>query len=68
MVQLCKSQGFSAETLAGDFVGQSAGGQYLQRNIAIQLLIMSAIHHAHAAGSNVLDNAVVAEDVADDRL
>ena len=29
---------------------------------------VSAIHNAHAARTNVLDNAVVAKDVADDRL
>jgi hypothetical protein len=31
----CESKGFPAETLTGDFVGQSAGGQNLKRNIAI---------------------------------
>ena len=59
MVQFAKSQGLAAETLARSFVGERAAIQHFQRNVALQLFVMSAIHHAHAAGTDLGDDAIM---------
>ena len=59
VVQLGQSQCLAAKALACGVVGEGAPGQDFQRNIALQLLVMGAIHHAHTAGTDLGDNAIV---------
>ena len=42
-----------------------SSGQGLERNIAVELLIVRAIHHSHAARADQLEDAVVAQHLAD---
>ncbi len=59
MVQFAESQCLAAKALACGFVGERAPIQHFQRNVALQLFVMGAIHHAHAAGADLGDNTIV---------
>ena len=49
------------EPRAGAFVLHHVAGEDLQGHVAPQAGIVSAVHHAHAAGSQPADDAVVRE-------
>ena len=66
MAELGKSGGLFSKSLAGEFVCQHARRQQLDRYIAVQLLVMGTIDHTHATCTNLLDDAIVAERLADE--
>ena len=55
MTQLANRQRLRAELFAGGIVGEQSGGQDLDRDVALQLLIMGAKDHTHAPGADLLD-------------
>ena len=65
MVQAREGQRFAAKPLAGSFVGQHAGGQNFDRDLALEALVVGEIDDAHPAGSNLFADAVVAYGLAD---
>ncbi len=64
MVQLGEGQSFLAEALAGGFVGEGIGRQDLQGDIPVQMLIPGAVHFAHPAATQLLDNAIPGDCLA----
>ena len=61
MIHFRQCEGFFAEALAGGFVGQRARRQNLQGHVAVELLVVGAIHHTHPAFTDFPNDAVVAE-------
>ena len=66
MVQLGERKGFFAEPFSGSVVSEHAEGQNLKGHVAIELLVVSAVDHAHSAGADLLENDVVSESLADE--
>ena len=64
MVQLGECQCFLAEPFSRNLIRQRAHGKDFNSYIAIELLIVSAVNDTHAARTNLLDDAIVAEGVA----
>ena len=54
-----------AEALAGSFIVQCARGEDFQCEIPAQSFVAHAEHHAHAAGPDLLDNFVPAQNLTD---
>ncbi len=52
MVERGRELGFLDETRTRGFVGQRAGREYFQSDVAIQFGVVSAVDFAHAAGAN----------------
>jgi hypothetical protein len=48
VIKLRESQGFAPETAACRFVSEHACGENLKRDVAVEALVVSAIHHTHA--------------------
>ena len=65
MIQLRERKSFLAKPLARAFVGQHAGGKNLHGHIAVKLFVMGAVHHSHSAGAQLIENFIVAENLAD---
>ena len=61
MIQLGEGESFCAEFLADEFIVQSAGGKNFQSDVAVEFFIVSAVDHAHSAGADVFDDAIVTE-------
>src|SRR5438045_2080766 len=61
-----KAQGFAAKLASRRLAQQRQLGQRLERNITIELLIPRAEHYAHSAGTDLLDDAIVAKYLAHD--
>jgi len=66
MVQLGECQCFLAEPFSGSLIGQCANGQDFDGHVAFELLIMSAVNDTHAARTNLLDDAIMAQRMADE--
>ena len=66
MTQFGERQSFFSELLSRNIICQRARRQHFERDITIQLLIVRAIHHAHPARTNLFDDAIVAENGAND--
>ena len=64
MVQLADRQRLFAELFASGIVGKQSCGQDLDRDVALQLLIMGAKDHAHASGANLFDQPIVPQYLA----
>src|SRR5271170_3532677 len=64
MIQLGERQSFLAKSLPSSLVSQHPGRQHFKRNITVQLFVMSAINLAHAASSNLLNDQVVPQRIA----
>src|SRR5258707_1151802 len=64
VIELGESQGFFAELAARAFVCKRAGRPDLHRDVAIELLVVGAIVFPHAARADSLDDAVVADRLA----
>ena len=60
-----QGQRFLAKAVAGLLVTQKARRQHLHRHVAAQLLVPGAVHLAHAAGAELLEDPVVGERAAD---
>jgi hypothetical protein len=54
-----------AKAAAGRLVSQQTRRQHLQGHVAVQLLVVGAIHLAHAPGAESLLDAVVGERASD---
>src|SRR5208282_1443922 len=65
MIQLGESQRLSAEALSGCFVRKHAGRKDLDGYVPFELLVGSPEHHAHSAGSDLLQHAVMAQNLPD---
>lgn len=59
-------QRFFAELFSRSFIRPRTRRQHFERDIAVQLLIVRAIHHAYASRANALNDSIVAENVADE--
>ena len=59
MIELGERQRFFAKLFARRFVGEQTGGKNLQRDVAVELFVMSAIDFAHAARADFFDDPVV---------
>jgi hypothetical protein len=59
MVQLAERQRLAAKALARGFIREGSRIQHFQRNIALQLFVVSAVHHAHTTGADLGDNTIV---------
>jgi hypothetical protein len=68
MIKSGEGQGFAAETPPRILVSEHPGRKDFDSDVAVELLIMRAIYYTHPARANLLKNAVVAKDVADDGL
>ena len=66
MIELRQRQCFLAKPLSVSFVDQCTQRKDLDGNVPLQSLIMSAVDHTHTARTNLLQYAVVAEDLADE--
>ena len=66
MVQLSKCQCFLAEPLSRSLIRQRAGGKDFNSYVALELLIVSAVNDTHAARTNLLNDAIVAQRLADE--
>jgi hypothetical protein len=60
MIQLRGQPGFLQQARPGSRVGQSAGGEDFQSDVAIEPLVMGAIDDAHAAFAQLREDSVVA--------
>jgi hypothetical protein len=67
MVQLRGEARFLDQAGSSGLVGQGLGGQDLQCDIPVELLVMGAIDHAHATGAKLLENPVMAERLTNHR-
>ena len=67
MVQLGKGQSFLAEAFASGVISQGSGGQYLHGHVAVQQLVVGAMHLAHAARAQLGFNAEMTKRFADHR-
>ncbi len=54
---------FLPETLSNSLVCQSAGGEYFEGHVAIQLFVARPVNLSHSAGANFVYDAVVAESL-----
>ncbi len=63
MVQPAQDQGFAAETSARRLVGQRLGIEHLDCNVALEPLVASTVHNAHAASSDLFDETEMAKDL-----
>ena len=66
MIQLGECQCFLAEPLACSLIRQRAHGKDFNSYVALELLIVGAVNDTHAACTNLLDDAIVAQRVADE--
>ncbi len=57
--------GFALEPLGGERIGRHRLGQELQRDVAAEAEILGAVDHAHAAGTQPIDDAVVRDNGTD---
>jgi hypothetical protein len=65
MVEPGQDQGLAAEAVAGDLVVEGARGQHLDGDIAIEMLVVRAVDHAHAALTQGLDDDEMGETASD---
>ena len=65
MIQLGESQSFLAEALASGFVSKGIGRQDLHGHVAVQPLVVGAIHLAHAAATQLCLNTEMTKRFAD---
>ena len=56
---------FTPEPPPRGLVAQRTGWQHFQRDVAIEMFVMSKVDLAHAAGAEPLDDPVVREGAAD---
>ena len=61
MSQAGKGKGFFTEAAAGSLIGETAGRQYLQGDIAVEALVTSPVDNAHTSGANLLRDVVAAK-------
>jgi hypothetical protein len=66
MVELRENQSFFAEMFAGGLVNDSTGWKNFDGDITGEVLVTSAVNFTHAAGADLLDDAVVAQLSADE--
>ena len=64
MFQLGQRQCLFPEQLTGSFVGNGAGRQDLERYVAVCLVIVGAVHFAHSSSTDLFDDVVMAEGLA----
>jgi hypothetical protein len=65
MIELGESEGLAAETPAGRFIGQHAGREDLDGDLSLEAFIVSEIDDAHASGTDLPADAIVAYGFAD---
>src|SRR5579862_1838737 len=68
MVELRECESFLAEAFACGRVGECAGGKHFDRDVAIQLLVASAVDHAHAAFAEFAEDSIVTEKLVNHRM
>jgi hypothetical protein len=64
MIQLGKRQCLFPEQLTGSFVGNGAARQDLERSVAVQLVIVGAVHFVNSSYTDLFDDVVMAEGLA----
>jgi hypothetical protein len=58
-----RSLRFTLEAVHGCAIAGHVFGQELQRNFTLQLQVFGAVHHAHATAAELLDNAIVRDNL-----
>ena len=66
MIQFGEDQRFGAKTFARVVIAQRPRREKFQRHVAIEMLVMRAVHHAHATRPDHLQDAIVRNRAADD--
>ena len=66
MIQARQSDRFLAEAFAGRVVCQGPRRQDLEGDVALQALIVRAVHHAHPARADSFENPIVTQRPPDD--
>jgi hypothetical protein len=61
---LAQAQSFAAKLTPHQFAQQWQLGQRLERHIAMKPLIARAKHYSHTAGTDLLEDAVMAQNLA----
>jgi hypothetical protein len=61
MVQLGERQGFFTKLFARRVIRDPTSGKYFQGHIAIKSLVTGTVNNPHATGTNLFDDAIVAE-------
>src|ERR1700729_4493946 len=59
MIELSERQCFPAKLLSGLVVRQEARGKDFQSDFAVELLVQSAVNHAHSTGAQLAEDQVV---------
>jgi hypothetical protein len=67
VIQLGEGQRFLAKLLSRCVVSERAGREDLQRDVAIELLVVGTIDFAHAASADLCDDAIVRDALSDQR-
>jgi hypothetical protein len=65
MVQVGKSERFLAKPLAGSVIGERSDGQDFQGYVALEFLIARAVDNPHAAGADLVEDAVLQQGLAE---
>jgi len=64
MIELRENQSFLVEMSAGRFVSERAVWEDFDGNITLKMFVAGAVHFSHAASADLLDDAVVAQSLA----
>jgi hypothetical protein len=64
VIEFCEDLSFFAEKFSSSFIADSADRQYFDSDVTIELLIVSAVHFSHSTTTDLLDDSVVAERLA----
>src|SRR3984957_19428407 len=59
MIQLSQSQCFLTKLLSGLVVRQEPGRKHFERDFAVEVLVQSAVNHAHSTGAQLAKDQVV---------
>jgi hypothetical protein len=61
MGQARQGKRFLPETAARFLIGETAGGQHFNGNVAVQTLVTSSVNDAHASGANLFCYLITAK-------
>src|SRR6185503_14004812 len=67
MVQAGDGERFAVEAAAGAVVSEHAGRQHLQRDVAIEMLVVGAVDDTHPAGADLFEHAEMRQRLRDQR-
>jgi hypothetical protein len=68
VIQLGKSKSFVAKFPEGGLVGKHTWKENLQRNFAVKVFVIGAVHDSRTTAAYLTFDSVVAENSADERI